>query len=308
MKKTLLLISLFFFFAANAQDETVKKLKDEAGKVIKKDPNDTTIETWKKGGLFNLNLSQGSLNNWASGGDKFSLSLNTILSVYAFYKKEKHSWDNTLDINFGYLKTTSLGSRKNDDRFDLLSKYGYAIADKWNLSALFNFRTQLANGYTYADNSRTFSSAFLSPAYMILSLGFDYKATKNFSVFMSPATVKWTLVKNDSLSAKGLYGVTPGKKLYTAFGAFVSAQYLKDLNKSISYKGRLDLFSNYKRNPQKINVFMTNLFSVKLSKVLSATWNVDLIYDPNIRLFGANRNSAAWQIKSLIGLGLLVKF
>lgn len=308
MKKILLFTSLFFFFAANAQDETVKKLKDEASKVIKKDPNDTTIKTWKKGGFFNLNLSQGSLNNWAAGGDKFSLSLNTILSVYAFYKKEKHSWDNTLDVNFGFLKTTSLGSRKNDDRFDLLSKYGYAIADKWNLSALFNFRTQLANGYTYTDNSRTFSSAFLSPAYVLFSLGFDYRVTKNFSVFMSPATIKWTLVKNDSLSAKGLYGVKPGEKVYTAFGAFVSAQYLKDINKSISYKGRLDLFSNYKRNPQKINVFMTNLFSVKLSKVLSATWNVDLIYDPNIRLFGANRNSAAWQIKSLIGLGLLVKF
>lgn len=308
MKKIVLFASLFFFFAANAQDETIKKLKDESSKVIKKDPNDTTVQTWKKGGFFNLNLSQGSLNNWAAGGDKFSLSLNTILSVYAFYKKEKHSWDNTLDVNFGFLKTTSLGSRKNDDRFDVLSKYGYAIGDKWNLSALFNFRTQLANGYTYTDNSRTFSSSFLSPAYMLLSLGFDYRATKNLSVFMSPATVKWTLVNNDSLSAKGLYGVTPGKKLYTAFGAFVSAQYLKDINKSISYKGRLDLFSNYKRNPQKIDVFMTNLFSVKLSKVLSATWNVDLIYDNNIRLFGPNRNSTAWQIKSLIGLGLLVKF
>ena len=45
-----------------------------------------------------------------------------------FIKKEKHSWDNTFDFNLGYVKTTSLGSRKNDDRFDLLSKYGYAIS------------------------------------------------------------------------------------------------------------------------------------------------------------------------------------
>jgi len=309
MKKILLLTIVFISIYANAQDETVKKLKIESDKTIKKDDADTTNKTWRKGGLFNLNLSQGSLSNWAAGGDKFSLSLNSILSVYAFYKKDKHSWDNTLDVNFGYLRTTSLGNRKNDDRFDLLSKYGYAITSKWNAAALFNFRTQLANGYTYSsDNKRTFSSAFLSPAYALLSLGLDYKPTKNLSLFISPATARWVIVKDDSLSAKGLYGVAPGKKTRSEFGAFTSLEYLKDLNKTVSYKGRLDLFSNYKHNPQKVDVFMTNLFSVKLSKVLSATWNVDLIYDDDVRLFGSDGKSPAWQIKSLIGLGLLAKF
>src|SRR4051812_6049785 len=122
MKKIIFFICLLIGFYSNAQDETVKKLKTESDKTIKKDPADTINQVWKKGGLFSLNISQGSLSNWAAGGDKFSLSLNAILSAYAFYKKDKHSWDNTLDINFGYLRTTSLGNRKNDDRFDLLSK------------------------------------------------------------------------------------------------------------------------------------------------------------------------------------------
>ena len=296
------------YFSANAQDETVKKLKKESGKAIKKDVGDTSDKLWKSGGLFNLNLSQGSLSNWAGGGDKFSLSLNSILSVYAFYKKDKHSWDNTLDINFGYLRSTSLGNRKNDDRFDLLSKYGYAIADKWDLSGLFNFRTQIANGYTYSDTSRTFSSSFLSPAYVLLSLGLDYKPAESFSVFISPVTARWVIVTDDSLSAKGLYGVIPGKKTKSELGAFLSAQFLKDLSKTLNYKARLDLFSNYKHNPEKVDVFMSNLFSVKLSKILSATWNVDLIYDDDVRLFGSDGKSPAWQIKSLVGVGLLAKF
>jgi len=308
MKKLIFFACVLAGFYCKAQDETVKKLKTESGKTIKKDPADTSDQVWKKGGLFNLNLSQGSLSNWAAGGDKFSLSLNSILSVYAFYKKDKHSWDNTLDANFGYLRSTSLGSRKNDDRFDLLSKYGYALAPHWDLATLFNFRTQLANGYTYTENSRTFSSAFLSPAYILLSLGLDFKPTENFSVFISPVTARWVIVKDDSLSAKGLYGVEPGHKSRSEFGAFVSAQYLKDLSKTLNYKGRLDLFSNYKHNPQKVDVFMSNLFSVKLSKVLSATWNVDLIYDDDVRLFGSDGKSPAWQIKSLVGVGLLVKF
>lgn len=309
MKKLLLFTAVLISFYSNAQDETVKKLKTESGKTIKKDDADTINKIWKTGGLFNLNLSQSSLNNWAAGGDKFSLSLNSILSVYAFYKKDKHSWDNTLDINFGYLRTTSLGNRKNDDRFDLLSKYGYSIAPKWNVAALFNFRTQLANGYSYSNNNqRTFSSSFLSPAYVLLSLGLDYKPTKKLSVFISPVTARWVIVRDDSLSAKGLYGVTPGKKTKSEFGAFVSAEYLKDLNKTVSYKGRLDLFSNYKHNPEKVDVFMSNLFSAKLSKILSATWNLDLIYDDDVRLFGSDGKSPAWQIKSLVGVGLMVKF
>lgn len=308
MKKIILLACILTGLLAGAQDQTVKQLQKESDKTIKKDEKDTTNPIWKKGGIFSLNVSQGSLSNWAAGGDHFSLSLNTILSAYAFYKKDKHSWDNTLDINFGLVNTTSLGTRKNDDRFDVWSKYGYALSKKWNAAALFNFRTQFANGYTYSGNDKTFSSSFLSPAYLLLGVGLDYKPTQNFSVYISPMTTRWVIVNDDTLSAKGLYGVTPGSKTKSEFGAFLSAQYLKSLTKTIIYKGRVDLFSNYKHNPEKVDVFMTNLFSVKLSKVLAATWNVDLIYDDDVRLFGSDGKSPAWQVKSLVGLGLLVKF
>lgn len=53
---------------------------------------------------------------------------------------------------------------------------------------------------------------------------------------------------------------------------------------------------------------MTNVLSVKLGKVLSATWNVDFIYDDDVKLFGENETSPALQIKSLVGVGLLMKF
>jgi hypothetical protein len=308
MKRILPLACVLIGLAGHAQDETVKKLKSESDKTIKKDETDTTNRLWKKGGIFSLNVSQGSLSNWAAGGDNFSLSLNTLLSAYAFYKKGKENWDNTVDVNFGLVNTTSLGTRKNDDRFDLWSKYGHAIAPKWNLAALFNFRTQFANGYTYSGTNKTFSSTFLAPAYLILGVGLDYKPTENFSVYLSPITTRWVIVSDDTLSAKGSYGVTPGEKTLKEVGAFLSAQYMKSLTKTIIYKGRLDLFSNYKHNPEKIDVFMTNLFSVKLSKVLAATWNVDLIYDDDVRLFGSDGKSPAWQFKSLVGLGLLVKF
>lgn len=291
-----------------SQDETVKKLRSESDKTLKKDANDTTTKTWKKGGLYSLNLSQGSLDNWAAGGDKFSLAVNSLLSMYAFYKKDKYSWDNTFDFNLGYIKITSLGSRKNDDRFDLLSKYGYAIAPKLSVSALFNLRSQFFKGYTYPNNVKTFASNFMAPGYILLGLGLDYKPTKHLSIFFSPSTARWVIVRDTALSNKGLYGVEPGKKSNFEFGAFVSVNYLKEFNKTLTYKGRLDLFSNYKHNPQNIDLYMTNALNIKFSKVLSATWSVDLIYDDDVKLFGPNQSSPALQLKSLIGLGLMVKF
>lgn len=308
MKKLILLAAIMYSVAASAQDATVTGLKKDSEKNIRKDPNDTIPKIWRKGGVYGLNVSQGSLSNWAAGGDDFSLSINSLLSMYAFYKKDKHSWDNTLDFALGYVKTTSLGSRKNDDRLDILSKYGYALSPKWNASLLFNFRSQLFKGYTYTETTKTFSSAFLSPAYILVSPGFDYKPTENLSFFISPATVRFTIVKDDTLSAHGQYGVEPGSHSRTEFGAFASVNYLKQFNKTLSYKGRLDLFSNYKNNPQNVDVYMTNLLNVKLSKVLSLTYSLDLIYDDDVRLFGPTKQGARTQLKSLVGLGLLVKF
>ncbi len=309
MKQIFILITVFSTFFAVAQDPTVKELKDATGRAIKKDPNDTIPKIWKKGGIYGINVSQGSLSNWAAGGDDFSLSLNSILSHFAFYKKEKHSWYNTFDFNLGYVKTTSLGNRKNDDRFDLLSKYGYALNPKLNVAGLFNFRSQLFKGYTYdGDGARTLSSAFLSPAYILLSPGLDFKPNADLSIFVSPITARWTLVKDDTLSAKGVYGVDPGKHSNGEFGAVASVTYLKEFSKNVTYKSRLDLFSNYKRKPKNVDLYFTNALNVKLSRILSLTWSVDMIYDDDVRLFGKNNNNAGLQLKSLIGIGFLAKF
>ncbi len=308
MRTAFLLIAFGLLVHANAQDQRIKDLRSATEREIKKDPADTILKTWRTGGIYGINVSQGSLSNWAAGGDDFSLSVNSVLSVFAFYKKDRHSWDNTLDFNLGYVKTTSLGSRKNDDRIDILSKYGYALTKKLNVAGLFNFRSQFFKGYTYTDDLKDLSSNFLSPAYVLLSPGFDYKPIDGLSIFVSPATVRWTIVKDDSLSARGLYGVDPGKHLNTEIGAFASINYFKAFNPIVTYKGRLDLFSNYRSNPQNVDVYFTNLLSVKLSKVLALTWSVDMIYDDDVRLFGKDNQGAALQLKSLVGLGLQVKF
>jgi hypothetical protein len=306
MIKLFTLIFLALPIVSNAQDESVKKLRKESEREIKHDPADTLPRTWRKGGIYGINISQGTLNNWAAGGENFSLSVNSLLSLYAFYKKGKASWDNTFDFNFGYIRTTSLGGRKNDDRFDLLSKYGHAISEKLSIAGIFNLRSQFLRGYSFDDGIKTHTSGFMAPGYLLLGVGLDYKPTKNLSVFISPATARWVIVK-DTAVAK-LYGVEPGENSSFEFGGFVTINYLKQFNKYITYKGRLDLFSNYRHNPQNVDVYMSNILNAKLSKAFAVTYSLDLIYDDDARLFGKNKHSAALQLKSLVGIGLLVKF
>ena len=288
------------------QDQSIREMQSLVTKRIKVQKLDSG-QVWKSGGRFDLNLSQGSQSNWGAGGDNFSFSVNSYLGLYAFYKKGRYSWDNTLDLNYGFLNTTSFGSRKNDDRIDLLSKVGYELAPKLSLTTLVNFHSQFSKGYNYnSDTTKELLSDFLAPAYTLFSLGFDFKPADGLSIFVSPVTSRLIVVLNDSLSAKGAYGVDSGRASKNEMGAFASVNYISHLSKTVTYKGRLDLFSNYRHNPQNIDVLMNNMFTAKFSKILTASLSFNLIYDDDVKLFGKNSNSPGWQLQSLIGVGLSV--
>ncbi|MBS1620739.1 MAG: DUF3078 domain-containing protein [Bacteroidetes bacterium] len=313
MKISYVIVVSFLFISGNlfAQDPSMKQLQSDANKTFKKDPADTTSGKWKTGGLYNLNLNQGALKNWAAGGDKSSLSVATLLALHAYYKNGKHQWDNSLEFAYGFINTTSLGSRKADDRIDLVSKYGYALHKQWFLSALFNLRSQFSKGYTYpSNNPKVLTSDFFAPAYILLSPGISYQPCENFSIFLSPVTARWVIVNNDSLSAAGAYGVDPGKKSKLEVGAFASASYKTNLSKTASFQGRLDLFSNYQHDPLNIDIYWTNMLLVKVTKIITMNLNLDLVYDNDIKTVKSDGNivGASLQLKELMGIGLAVKF
>lgn len=305
MKKWLVLVLCSFLVNFTfSQEVAVAKLRNETSRSIKKEV-DTSIWNWKRGGLYNFNLSQSSLSNWAAGGDNFNMAFTSYFNYFAYYQKPRHSWDNNFDLNLGYMQSSNLGGRKNDDRIDLLSKYGYKIDSVGQLyvSGLFNVRSQIFDGYAYSGTKATFTSSLLSPAYIILSAGVDYKPNNKLSVFFSPLTSRSTLVLNRSLANKGKYGVDTGKYFFRETGLFVTVNYNNNFSPTISYRGRADFFSNYYQKPENVNVYMTNLFAFKFHKNFSATYSLDLMYDDKVRIFGPNKNSPGLQIKSIIGIG-----
>jgi hypothetical protein len=290
----------------------VQGLKDAVnGVTVTKDPKDTIKMTWKTGGLYNLTFNQAALSNWAAGGDNSAISLSTLLNLYAFYADGRRSWDNNLTLAYGMTQTTSLGTRKTDDRIDLVSKYGYDLGKKWYLSGLFNFRSQFAKGYNYpTTTSKVLTSDFAAPAYLLLSLGMDYKPNDHFSFFISPATIREVLVSNDSLAALGAFGVDSGKNSRFELGAYASINYTANLSKTSTYSTKLDLYSNYLHNPQDISLYMTNILNAKITNAIAMNLSVTLIYDNDIKSVkkDGTYGGAALQVQEIFGVGLAYKF
>ena len=81
MKQIFFSVIMLYSITTVAQDAQVKRLKDESNKTVKKEPEQK--EGWTKGGVFNLNLSQGASRNWAAGAEKFSFSINALANTFA---------------------------------------------------------------------------------------------------------------------------------------------------------------------------------------------------------------------------------
>jgi hypothetical protein len=168
---------------------------------------DTTLG-WHKSGVFSLNMAQASFTNWAAGGQN-SVALNGLINLAANLKNEKSAWDNALTIGYGKMlqKGNDLGWVKTDDRIDFQSKYGQKASEKWFYSGLMSFRTQMDNGYNYPDTENKISD-LLSPAYLLFSLGMDYKPNPQFSMFLSPLTSKNTIVMDERFQPWAPSGLT----------------------------------------------------------------------------------------------------
>jgi hypothetical protein len=305
MKKLFTVLVMFMSASAWAQDATVRDLENTATKTLEEDT--THKHGWKKGLLLNLGLAQGGTNNWAAGGERSSFSVNSHLNIYANWKEGKNRWTNNLDFFYAVIRTTSQGMRKNDDRIDLFSKYVYMVQPKLGLGVVGTFRTQFTKGFDYQETPQRKTSDFFAPAYLTIAPGVDWQPFKGFSLFLSPISARWTFVSQGNIALGPDYGLDPGKTSRFEAGAFLSANYKKEIFKNVEYRGRLDLYSNYLYNPQNVDVFWTNLFGLKVNKWLTVTYSFDLIYDDDIKIFGPDQNAPRTQTKTLLSVGFTGK-
>lgn len=304
--------------------QVIEKELTEAEKLLKTQSADT-IFGWKTGGLFGANFTQASFNNWAAGGQN-SIALNSILNVFANYTKNKTTWDNSLQLAYGFLKQDDQGVRKTDDKIDFMSKYGYKASKSWYYAGLLNFKTQFAEGFNFPDDS-TVISDFLAPAYALAAIGMDYKPNAKLTAFISTFTARVTIVNNQKLANAGAFGVDAaefddvgilvkeGDKIRSEYGGYLRVIYKTDIMENISLESKLELFSNYSDEPTRIDVNWEVLVGFKVNKYISATIATQLIYDHDTQI-ALDRNDDGiidgvgprTQFKEVLGIGLSYKF
>lgn len=275
--------------------------------------NGDSIKPWKVTGNINIGFNQAALFNWAPGGENM-IGLTSIGFLRATYDKKKLNWTNTIDLGFGMQKLGDREFRKNDDRIELNSQLNYKAAKHWYYSILMNFRSQFAPGYEYPnDSTKRLVSKALSPGFLTVGLGMDYKPVEWFSLFLSPVTSKTVFVlDNISLDATK-YGIEPGEKVFQNLGAFMNARFNKEVMKNVTLNTQLSLFSNYLKEPQNIDINWLTSINMKVNKFLTVAILTELIYDhdidvPKKNADGTFRTGKGTQFREVLSIGVGYQF
>lgn len=259
---------------------------------------------WEKTGFFIFNVNQAALSDWSGGGEKFLIGINSILNYTLHHQKGKYSKDTYIDIELGAVEASSFKKfRKTTDRFDVTMEMDHSTTNK-NIfyGLLFNLNTQLLGGHNYALAGHDKVSGFLSPGKFLLAPGIDIKRQRPdsyFSFFISPATVRLVTKIDGDFYEQSKFGVDSAQKINTEFGAYITSHYNVKISKTTRYIGRLDLYSNYLREPGNIDVLMNNLLTINISNLFAANILLDIIYDHDIK--------SRTQIQEIFGLGLKLK-
>jgi hypothetical protein len=276
---------------------------------------------WKYRSEASFILSQAALTNWVRGGEN-SISTSMDITGYADYtnKPLKLSSNTFARIKLGFLASGDNPIRKNLDLLETNSKLNHRAFGKFDFSGILLFKTQVARGYNYPNDSVPVSK-FLNPFILTIGLGLDYKPNKATSINFSPFSYKGTFVPDTAAIDQTLYGIPKGRRSLIEPGAsFMITNDFKPF-KNVTITNRLQLFTNYIHNPQNIDVDWEMILAANLNWFTDVRFNTHLIFDddtrtpvidknkkPVLRADGTGKKTARIQFKEILGFSFLFRF
>lgn len=301
-----LIFYLFSLLSVRAQDSTaVTNFKDTL--VVKPDTS-----YWQKSFSGGLNFNQASFNNWTGGGVN-SVALGALVAARALYEKGNVSWDNTADLQLGFVTQAGI-TRKAADQILLNSVVGRKISPKWDLFGSATFTSFFTTGYRYTDlaaNQERFKvSNFLAPGQLTMAWGVAYKPNDWFAVRISPFAPRFTFLADQGVRfTEGAdkipildpnavaYGVKPGKSIRTEWLALqLQAALTRNLTENVSINAKYLFFANY-QTLAAIDHRVDILLTAKVSRYISTTFGLIALFDKDF--------SSKWQLQQTLGIGLI---
>jgi len=313
---------LFFSTPIFAQSvDTIQSPKLDSTVIVKE------ITHWEKKNVVGFDLNEIAFVNWSAGGNS-AISGLVKGTFTRKYENGNMKWLNELIVRYGVSKQDGVELRKTDDAFQFNSTFGYRkdTTSNWYHSAKFNFNTQFTSGYNYPNTDLAISKPF-SPAYIFLGVGGEYNnKKKNLQLYISPLTMKNTLVLNQRLANQGSFGVTPavfdeitgevireGKNSRTELGFLFTSNYKTQIFSNINLENKLNLYSDYINKFGNIDVDWQLQLDFIVNKYVRANINTHLIYDDDIKAKEEINGEQVIvgpkvQLKQMLGVGLIYSF
>ena len=150
------------------------------------------------------------------------------------------------------------------------------------------FQTQFAKGYDYNVDPDVFISRFMSPGYLLIG---------------------GTFVSSKILSDQGDFGVTPGKHLFSEFGANLRMEAKYEFLKNMTVFSRLNLYSNYLKDPQNVDISWDVQLNMAINQWFSCNITTNMIYDNDTKILQKDGTKGPrLQFKEALAVGFQVTF
>lgn len=311
-KSFFVLVSLIATFYGTSQNQ-----------IIPTKVNLSLVETKNTVGL---DVTQISFVNWNAGGNS---SISGLLKGDFSRKLQDDNlkWFSELIVRYGVNKQDGVALRKTDDALKLNSTIGYRkdSLSHWYSTAKFNFSTQFTNGYAYPNTTNAISKLF-APAYIFLGVGTEYNNKyEKLTVYISPLTLKSTLVLDQTLANQGAFGVkratydvdgnllTKGELYRFELGFLVTSHFEKEIYKNIFWDNRISLYTDYLNNFGNVDVDWQLKFDLVVNEYVKANIGTHIIYDDDIKAKEEINGMQVTvgpkiQLKQMLGVGLTYNF
>jgi len=280
----------------------------------------TKPQRWKYHSEAAFALNQASLTNWVKGGES-NIATSIDITGYADYTNKPYNITSNHfgRIKYGLIASGDKGVRKNLDLLETNSKINHKAFGKFDFSGILLFKTQIAKGYNYPNDSVAVSR-FMNPGILTVGAGLDYKPDKNTSINFSPVSYKGTYVPDKSID-QTKYGIAADRRSKNEFGASFMISNVYKPNSTVVVTNRLQLFTNYINNPQNIDIDWEMIVTAKLNWFTDVRLNTHLIFDDDTKtptydkdnkpVMGDDnqiKKTARIQFKELLGFSFIFRF
>lgn len=260
---------------------------------------------WRREANIALQMTQNyATENWQQGGIN-AFSLLWSAKAYANYKKDKISWQNTADWRVGLSTVSGDTLRKvntTDDVFQLYSKLGYQVHEKWYVTLSADFQTNLFP--SFRSNTTQLKTTFLTPIRYTMGVGIDYKPVKGLSVNISPVAYKMVYANLSDPNRVNVtdFGIESDGNILNEVGSSIRLEWKWKPIREIEIDTKFYFFTNYHQIETELlvdaNFIINRYLSAKVMLHPRYDGTVESVSDEKVKI----------QFKELISVGFAHKF